>query len=122
MTKPPSTSELWPQARHWKRMLRTVGIQDLEDKEEQAFIRRQIRQAARQHDFLKKHRHRFEQLTNREREVLALVAQGQLNPAIASRLFISRRTVEQHRKNINRKLQTNQLPVLIEYARVFGLV
>lgn len=122
MTKQQDRTTGWEDTRRWERMLRSVGIQDPKDKKEQAFIRRQLRQAARQHRFLKKHQKQFSQLTPREREVLALVAQGALNPDIAERLFISRRTVEQHRKNINRKLQTKQLPVLIEYARVFGLV
>jgi DNA-binding CsgD family transcriptional regulator len=39
-------------------------------------------------------------LTPREREILALIAQGHSNPAIAERLTLSRRTVEAHVRNI----------------------
>jgi DNA-binding NarL/FixJ family response regulator len=44
------------------------------------------------------------QLTEREREVLALVAEGLSNRAIATRLFVTERTVEAHVKQIFQKL------------------
>jgi DNA-binding NarL/FixJ family response regulator len=44
-------------------------------------------------------------LTNREREVLALVAEGMSNKAIASRLFVTERTVEAHIGQIFAKLR-----------------
>jgi DNA-binding NarL/FixJ family response regulator len=43
-------------------------------------------------------------LSDREREVLALMAEGRTNQAIATRLFITERTVEKHVKNIFSKL------------------
>ncbi len=42
----------------------------------------------------------LEQLTQREREVLALMAEGRSNKAIAERLFVSEHTVEKHVRNI----------------------
>jgi DNA-binding CsgD family transcriptional regulator len=44
-------------------------------------------------------------LTRREREILALVAEGHPNKAIAERLFISERTTRTHVSNILRKLE-----------------
>jgi DNA-binding NarL/FixJ family response regulator len=47
----------------------------------------------------------IEDLSDREREVLALVAEGRTNQAIATRLFITERTVEKHVKSILGKLR-----------------
>jgi DNA-binding NarL/FixJ family response regulator len=47
---------------------------------------------------------RIEELTEREREVLALVAEGRSNPAIAERLVVTRKTVETHIGRIFLKL------------------
>ncbi len=50
------------------------------------------------------------QLTEREREVLALVAEGLSNRAIAARLFVTERTVEAHVKQIFQKLSLSTDP------------
>jgi DNA-binding NarL/FixJ family response regulator len=51
-----------------------------------------------------------EELTDREREVLGLVAEGLSNGAIGARLFITERTVEAHVKQIFLKLAIEQAP------------
>ena len=50
------------------------------------------------------------ELTEREREVLSLVAEGLSNKAIAARLFITERTVEAHVKQIFLKLSLSANP------------
>jgi|GEM_PF-6619458 len=115
-------SSSFPTPNRWQRTLRQMGITDPGNPTEKAFVRRTLKLAARDRAFMEQYRANFEQLTTREREILSLVASGAGNPDIARQLYISRRTVEQHRKNINRKLQTNQLHVLIQYARTFGLL
>lgn len=72
--------------------------------------------------FKRDHQLLFDSLTRREVEVLRLLADGVNNPCIAEKLFISRRTVEQHRKNINRKLEIRNLRDILEYAYAFDLV
>jgi len=52
----------------------------------------------------------LDQLTGREREVLALVAEGLSNRAIAARLFVTERTIEAHVKQIFLKLGLNTDP------------
>lgn len=62
-------------------------------------------------------------LTNREKEVLQLVAERNSNSEIAQKLFISRRTVEIHRSHIMRKLGLHRPQVdLIRYAAERGLI
>ena len=55
-------------------------------------------------------------LTAREREVLKLIAEGKKNKEIAQLLFISIRTVENHRANIMKKLKLKNTSELVRYA------
>lgn len=55
-------------------------------------------------------------LTDRERDILRLIAKEFSNKQIAEELFISERTVETHRKNIFRKTNTTSLVGLIKFA------
>lgn len=73
-------------------------------------------------EFKLKHFKRFQQLTEREVEIIALLANGYNNPQIADRLFISRSTVETHRKNLKRKLKLRSFRDLMKYAFAFDLV
>lgn len=58
----------------------------------------------------------FTSLTNREREVLQLIAEGKSTKQIASVLFVSVKTVETHRQNIMSKLNLYNIPDLVKYA------
>jgi len=64
----------------------------------------------------------LDQLTEREREVLRLVAEGLATKEIAARLFISTRTVETHRANLMRKLDLHSVALLTQFAIREGLV
>jgi len=63
----------------------------------------------------------FPELTDREREVLALMAQGRRNPEIAQVLVISLKTVRNHVSNIFSKLQVADRAQAILRAREAGL-
>lgn len=58
----------------------------------------------------KRERGPLEELTDREREVLALVAEGHSNGAIAEKLFVARKTVEAHISQIFLKLDLGESP------------
>lgn len=55
-------------------------------------------------------------LTGREKEVMQLVSQGFSSKEIASRLFISRHTVESHRKHILHKLSVKNAPQMVHQS------
>jgi len=85
-------------------------------------IGHKLRRIKQQEFFRQDHKYLFQSLTNREIEIIKVLVQGYNNPQIAQRLFISRYTVEQHRKNINRKLDIHSYSQLFEYALAFDLV
>ncbi len=64
----------------------------------------------------------YDLLTNREREVLQLIAEGLSNQAIGEELVISVKTVEAHRAHIMTKLHAKNRTDLIRYALKRGLV
>ena len=65
---------------------------------------------------LAKRRDKKSFLTNRERGIVCLVAQGRTNKRIADALNISQKTVETHRLHINRKLNTSSAAGVVRYA------
>ena len=60
-------------------------------------------------------------LTLREREVLALVANGESNRGIAAKMKIGLRTAETHRESLMRKLDIRTIAGLTKYALTHGL-
>lgn len=64
----------------------------------------------------------LDSLTNREREVLKLVAEGHTSKHIAGHLNLSVKTVEKHRSNLMRKLDLHNVSALTTFAIGQGLV
>ena len=62
------------------------------------------------------------QLTEREKEVLKLIALEYTTPEIAEKLFISTNTVETHRKNLMSKLKVKNIAGLVKFALQTGLI
>ena len=58
----------------------------------------------------------YERLTDREREVLILVAEGYTNPQIADMLHVSPKTVDGHRTNLMSKLELHDRTEVVKYA------
>ena len=85
-------------------------------------FRHKLKRIKAQQQFKFNHRNRFKDLTKREVEIVTLLANDFNNPQIAEMLFISRYTVEQHRKNINKKLGIHRYAQLFQYALAFDLI
>jgi len=64
----------------------------------------------------------YNALTEREQELLVLIAEGLNNDQIADRLCISLKTVKNHRSNIMKKLDIHSTYELIRYAARLGIV
>lgn len=62
------------------------------------------------------------ELSEREADVLRLVALGHTNAAIAAELYVSVRTVETHRAHVQQKLGIKARADLVRYAREHGLL
>jgi FixJ family two-component response regulator len=70
---------------------------------------------------LKNLRGRFEDLSERELEVLGHVVQGKMNKEIAADLNINERTVKLHRTNITRKLEVHSVAELTRLTQEAGV-
>lgn len=66
-------------------------------------------------------RQRFDRLTAREQQVMALVTQGKLNKQVAGELGISEKTVKFHRGRVMEKMQADSLAELVRLADRVGL-
>ena len=73
-------------------------------------------------DPAKTERERFDKLTQRERDVLRLVAQGYSAPEIGERLFISPKTVDTYKQRIQEKLGLAHRSDYVQLALKLGLL
>jgi two-component system response regulator NreC len=67
-------------------------------------------------------RESYDGLTEREREILTLVAEGTTNQEISQKLYISVKTVQTHRTHIMEKLNLHDRTMLVRYAIRKGLI
>ncbi|MCO6163928.1 response regulator transcription factor [Flavobacterium sp. NRK F7] len=75
-----------------------------------------------EHLFLKESLHKFSLISEREKQVLKLLALGKTNDEIAKTLFISINTAKTHRKKIKEKLKAETTIELHKYASAFRLI
>jgi DNA-binding CsgD family transcriptional regulator len=75
-----------------------------------------------ENEFLRKNHDRFSTLTNRERQILKLMALGKSSNQVAQELNITTATAETHRKKIKQKLAAQNSYELAQYARAFDLI
>jgi len=64
----------------------------------------------------------YDTLTPREQEIMVLLTEGLSSKEIADKLFISPKTVENHRANIMNKLELHSTIELVRYAAKLGLI
>ncbi len=64
----------------------------------------------------------WEILTDREQEVMKLIAEGYRTKDIAARLTLSPRTVETHRTNLMKKLALTSVSAVTAYAIANGII
>ena len=78
--------------------------------------------ARREHErVLRELRTRYETLSSREREVMAMVTSGLLNKQTAEEIGLSEVTVKVHRHNMMKKLGAKSLPELVRIADMLGI-
>jgi two-component system, LuxR family, response regulator FixJ len=93
-----------------QRLLEAVG---------RAIVRDEAQRAARERK--REAQTLFDQLTEREREVLAPMLRGALNKQIADELGICERTVKLHRTNIKAKLRVQSVAEMVQLANEAGI-
>ena len=64
---------------------------------------------------------KLELLTEREKEILTVFAEGKTSKEVANMLHISPQTAEKHKKNIKTKLEMNTIGELVKFAVYSGL-
>jgi DNA-binding CsgD family transcriptional regulator len=75
-----------------------------------------------QDQFVRKNYLKFKTLTRREQEIIKLIVDGQSSYRISELLYISVHTVNNHRKNIGKKLDVRSLSELIKFAIAFLII
>lgn len=64
----------------------------------------------------------LDRLTQRQREILKLIAEGYTNRNIAAKLNISTKTVDTHRANLMKQIDVHDIPALVRFAIRLGII
>jgi DNA-binding CsgD family transcriptional regulator len=94
-------------------LLRSIASH--EQRDEQAVASELLAQALQQRSAAEAHLQRWERLTGRERQVVALACEGHTNAEIAARLSISPQTVKSHLHNAVQKFGLQSRAQLVHY-------
>jgi len=84
-------------------------------------ITKKIASVLEESDHLKKNFPKFSKLSKREKEIITLLVNGKSTAEISNNLFISKHTVNTHRKNISTKLDVKNNSELFKFAMTFNL-
>ncbi|WP_276504207.1 response regulator transcription factor [Terrimonas pollutisoli] len=85
-------------------------------------IAKKINSVLEESDWMKKNFKKFCSLTKREKDIIILLVNGKNSSEISDALFISKLTVNTHRRNIAAKLEVKNFAGLYKFAINFGLV
>ena len=75
-----------------------------------------------ENNFLRKNYHVFDQLTQREKEILRMIAMGLSSIQMARKLHISEMTASTHRRNVKNKLNAQNNYDITRFAQAFDLI
>jgi LuxR family transcriptional regulator len=114
-----TTSQFYPSAKE-EESCKLMHVAIAVDATSQAA--RMMNYICEQDEFVKKHYDQFRLLSKREKEVIKLIVDGSSSFQISEMLFISMHTVNNHRKNICRKLEVKSLSELIRFAIAFFII
>ncbi|MCD6064631.1 MAG: helix-turn-helix transcriptional regulator [Flavipsychrobacter sp.] len=85
-------------------------------------VAHKVERLLEENTFLRDNYQKFSKLGDREKDVLKALALGKSSQEISAELFMSVATADTHRRNIKRKLGTQSLYDLQQYARAFDLI
>jgi DNA-binding CsgD family transcriptional regulator len=85
-------------------------------------LSRKVGRVLGEYKFIHRYFLHYQSLTPREIEILTLIAYGDTNQRISDKLFISKATVKQHRKNIKKKTECRNIVELVKFAQAFDLI
>ncbi|SHG51063.1 regulatory protein, luxR family [Flavobacterium fluvii] len=84
-------------------------------------VAKKINSVLEESDWMKKNFAKYCRLTPKEKEIISLLVLGNNNAAISDTLFITKLTINTHRRNIKQKLEIKTFSELYKFATAFGL-